>query len=68
MAQPRAIPGDPYCIDAAVRVVQKGGNEEDREMLDALRALQEIVKSGKVEGAQAAVKGLLDAYIAKYVK
>lgn len=37
-------------------------------MLDALRALQEIVKSGKVEGAQAAVKGLLDAYIAKYVK
>lgn len=57
-----------YCIDAAVRVVQKGGNEEDREMLDALRALQEIVTSGKVEGALAAVKGLHDAYVAKYVK
>ena len=57
-----------YCIDAASRVVQKEGNKEDREMLEALIAIQQIVVTGQLEDAQAMVKGLHDAYVAKYVK
>lgn len=57
-----------YCIDAASRVLQKGENEEDREMLDASISIQQIVMAGKPEEAQVVVKGLHDAYTAKYVK